>query len=142
MSKVSIYDQARHVARNIENFVLSYLQSHRKNPDRYPLFFENQDDIDYYWNELPFFTGEDARTPSRNRYFVDVNGVIYTVFPRGDSNFPGDLQVKEANEEGGSSFPMVQILGEYENGNGTGPRLVEDEYVLWDSLIELGAQCI
>lgn len=69
------------------------------------------------------------------RYFVDVNGVIFTVFPSGESNFPGDLKIEEKTAD--RSFAQVMVLGEYENGDKSGGRLVEDEYQLWDSLTEL-----
>lgn len=69
-----------------------------------------------------------------SRYFVDVNGVIYTIFPSGESNFPGDFQIE--GPDGLQEFSQVQVLGAYE-GDESGARLIEDEYVLWDSLTEL-----
>lgn len=76
---------------------------------------------------------------SKPRYFVDVNGVIFTVFPGGNSNFPADLKIEEKTAD--RPFAQVQVLGEYENGDKSGGRLIEDEYVLWDSLTDL-AQAI
>jgi hypothetical protein len=57
-----------------------------------------------------------------NRYFVCVNGVIWTVYDDGRSNFPGDFRV--VNNE-------IQVLGEADDD---GCRLISDEYPLWNSL--------
>lgn len=68
-------------------------------------------------------------------YFVCVDGVIWTVYQTGSqihSNFSGDVLVK-AQE--------VQILGSYDDThNGESPtagRLIEDEYRLWGSIVDL-----
>ena len=64
------------------------------------------------------------------RYFVDINGVIFTIYDDNTSNYPGDFEIV------GSDFRSLGVkdcLGE--------GREIVDEYVIWDSLVEL-AQAI
>ncbi|OEE38313.1 hypothetical protein A1QO_02730 [Vibrio genomosp. F10 str. ZF-129] len=66
-------------------------------------------------------------------YFVCINGAIWTVYTDGSSNYHLDLQVTSDNKG-------VQILGEYDGEpSPTTGRLIEDEYTLWRSLVELAA---
>ncbi len=61
-----------------------------------------------------------------SRYFVDVNGHIWSIDHKGNSNFPGDIQINESD---------VWVLGAKDD---LGPgRLIEDEYTLWPSLTAL-----
>lgn len=69
------------------------------------------------------------------RYFVDNNGVIFTILDNGQTNFPGEIKVEEA--KGDHESATVMVLGAYEGEEGNSPRLVEDEYQVWDSLIDL-----
>lgn len=68
-------------------------------------------------------------------YFVCVNSVIWTVYQTGTeihSNFSGDILVKGKE---------VQILGPYDDthdgDSSTAGRLIEDEYCLWSSIVDL-----
>lgn len=145
MSDITFDAYIRQMARNIEEFSLMYRAHNAKDHEEYPLSASDEE-ADYHWAEAPRFClvdypeeARDLRAKS-NRYFVDVNGVIFTVYPGGNTNFPGDIKIEEATED--LSFAQVAILGEYEDGDQSGGRLIEDEYVLWDSLMELGAACL
>jgi hypothetical protein len=62
-----------------------------------------------------------------------VKGVIFTVLPSGCTNFPGNITIEEKAD--GRSYAQVSIIDDREGGG----RLIEDEYVLCDSLMELTA---
>jgi hypothetical protein len=64
-----------------------------------------------------------------NRHFVCNNGIIWAIYENGDSNFNRDFRVID---------DTVQVLGEKDGKDGG--RLIEDEYVLWDSLTELALE--
>ena len=68
-------------------------------------------------------------------YFVCTDGVIWTVYKTGaeiHSNFSGDINLNGKE---------VQILGPYDDTHdgdiSTAGRLIEDEYSLWSSIIDL-----
>lgn len=141
----NFHTRIRQMARNIEDFALLYRAKNAQNPGKYPLDISNER-IEFYWAEAARFSIDDIPIIAKdvrancNRFFVDVNGVIFTVYPSGDTNFPGDIKIEEATAD--RLFAQVSILGEYEDGDESGGRLIEDEYVLWDSLMELGAACL
>lgn len=62
----------------------------------------------------------------KNRYFVGQNSVIYTLFPSGASNFPGDFKVEGSN--------ILELGARDDVGDS---REIIEEYTLWDSLVEL-----
>lgn len=62
-----------------------------------------------------------------NRYFVCVNGIIWTIFPDGRSNFNEDFKIEDDN---------LFVLGESCGAS----RLIIDEYSLWNSLVELARE--
>ena len=59
------------------------------------------------------------------RCFVDVDGNVWTINSEGKSAFPADIEIVDGD---------VRVLGA---DDGTGARLIEDEYVLWPSLTSL-----
>lgn len=68
-------------------------------------------------------------------YFVCVDGIIWTVYQSGStihSNFSGDILVKGQ---------VVQVLGPlddtHQGDSSTAGRLIEDEYCLWSSIVDL-----
>ncbi len=66
-------------------------------------------------------------------YFTCDDGVIWTVFSDGTSNYLGNLRTT-ADET------TVQVLGEYDgNPSPETPRLIEAEYTLWPKLLDLSA---
>ena len=66
-------------------------------------------------------------------YFVSENGAIWTVFNDNSTNYNRDIRV-------GTGGHTVEVLGEYDGtpGPDTG-RLIEEEYTLWQSLLDLSA---
>lgn len=65
------------------------------------------------------------QTLVHTRCFVDVDGHIWSTNASGESNFPGEIEI---------IGDTVRVLG---TGDGSGARLVEDEYQLWPSLTSL-----
>ena len=68
-------------------------------------------------------------------YFVCVDGVIWTVYQTGTevhSNYSGDIKVDEKS---------VQILDSFdethEGEKSSAGRLIEEEYCLWSSIVDL-----
>ncbi|MCY9874015.1 hypothetical protein [Vibrio barjaei] len=71
------------------------------------------------------------------RYFVDDNGVIFSLYSGGSTNFHGDIKVEEkgtvcASSGKARSYAQVVWLGEFEGEENGSP--VHGEYQLWDSL--------
>jgi hypothetical protein len=66
------------------------------------------------------------------KYFLNQDGVIFTVFKNGDTNFVGNLEIRVYDAPTRSDEAWQ--LGEDE---GNGERLVIDEHPLWRSLLEL-----
>lgn len=67
--------------------------------------------------------------PTNNRYFVCENSIIWTVFPSGETNFFGDIEVNDDD--------TVFSLGEPEGDQVNNVREILATYVLWPSLSSL-----
>jgi len=64
-----------------------------------------------------------------SKYFVCQDGVIWSVYDDVRSNYPADIKVVDNK---------VQLLGEYDGKPGPEtPRLIVDEFDLWESLVAL-----
>lgn len=147
MTTIRFNDFLVESAQHLERFSRWYTAENRKCPALYPLELQRKDVGSSWSEEAAKFYPDSAATQVieeerklHSRFFMDVNGVVYTVYPNGETNFGGDIRVEEANAE--RSYAQVQVLGDFEGGDKTGSRLVEDEYVLWGSMIELGAACL
>ena len=65
-------------------------------------------------------------------YFTCNSGVIWTVYSEGDeytSNMDANIAITDSPD---GTFKTVQVLV-----NDAGETLIDDEYVLWPSLIDL-----
>lgn len=69
---------------------------------------------------------------THNRYFVDVDGVIFTLCADGYSNYHGDFIVDEVE-------CVVKALGDVDPLT-PGSREILEEYCLWNSLKELASK--
>lgn len=66
-------------------------------------------------------------------YFVSVNNAVSCIYEDGTTNQGETVKITEDRK-------TVQILGEYDGVPGPStPRLIEEEYSFWPSLIELSA---
>ena len=61
-------------------------------------------------------------------YFVSENGAIWTVFNDNSTNYGSHIRVT-------SDGSTVEVLGKYDGAE----RLIEEEYQLWQSLLDLSA---
>lgn len=68
---------------------------------------------------------ESSETVKDTRYFVAENGVIYSIYPRGNSNFAADFKIEGAR---------VLVLGPPDGSEG---REIVESYDLWESLVDL-----
>lgn len=64
------------------------------------------------------------------RCFVDIHGVIYSLYDNGQSNFPHYFTITEDGK-------TLQVLGEMAE---CGDIAIDEEYTIWDSLTELAKQ--
>lgn len=64
-----------------------------------------------------------------NRYFICENSIIWTVFPSGETNFFGDIQINDDD--------TVFSLGERGGDQNSEVREILGTYTLWPSLLSL-----
>ena len=145
MSDISIQDFCVEYAGNAVDFVRWYTAKNKIAPDMFPLSLP-RDNAGVWWEQAQEFDAdsddqaliqEEKRLHSR--FFVDCDGVIYTIFPDGGSNFQGHYRIVEAEDNESGDYAVFQLLGEK---NGDDGRVIEEEWVIWDSLMELGAAVI